>query len=141
MAAALVLGRGIASTTRHTLVVESVKMQREGACHARVLPGTATGPAAIVASFARLRWWIVELRTEALDAETAVEHEVRRTGGTGQRASGVASFTVVMALLATELGFEESLWALGMTFASSELPTLGTRNALISSWSAAGVAA
>lgn len=61
MAAALIFGRGIAGTARHTLVVETIQMQREGARYTRILTGTATRPAAIVTGLARLRWWIVEL--------------------------------------------------------------------------------
>lgn len=76
MAAALVFRRGIASTARHTLIIETVQMQWERASYARVLSGSATGTAAIVARFARLRRWVVELRTETLDTEAAVEHEM-----------------------------------------------------------------
>lgn len=61
MAAALVFGRGIASTARHTLVIETIQMQREGASYARVLPGTATGPTTVVTGLTGLRRWIVEL--------------------------------------------------------------------------------
>lgn len=46
-----------------------------------------------------------------------------------------------MALLAAEFGLEEALRALGMTLASSQLPILGTRHALISTGSTARVAA
>ena len=88
MAAALVLGRGIAGAARHTLVVQPVQVQRERTGHARVLTRAATRPAALVARLAGLRRRVVKLRSQTLHAEAAVQHKVRRAGRAGQRTGG-----------------------------------------------------
>lgn len=52
-----------------------------------------------------------------------------------------ASLAVMMAFLATEIGHEETLRTLGMTFASGQLPSARTTDTLVSAWTAASHAA
>lgn len=61
MAAALIVGRCVRRAARHTLMVEAVEVQREGAGEAGELAGAAARPARLVTRFARLRRRIVVL--------------------------------------------------------------------------------
>lgn len=52
-----------------------------------------------------------------------------------------ARFTIMMTLLTAELRFEKSFRTFWMAFAAGQLPIFRARNALITSWSAAGCTA
>lgn len=91
VAARLVLRRRrIGGTARHALVVEAVEVQRIGARDARVLAGAGARAARLVARVAAQRRPVVELAAQALHAQAALQHEVRRTGGAGERTGGCA---------------------------------------------------
>lgn len=62
-------------------------------------------------------------------------------GSAGKWTGAVASFAIMMTLLTAKLGFVETLRALRMTFAASQLPTERTLDALVAARPTAGVTA
>lgn len=86
----------------------------------------------LVASFAELCRRIVVLRAQALHTQAPIQHEMGRTRSTFQRSLALARAAEVMALLATKLSLKEPFRALGMALASSQLPSQGTLDALVS---------
>lgn len=59
--AAVVIGMRVGWTARHTLVVQSVQMQRVRAGYAGILSRTTARTTALVARLARLLRWLVVL--------------------------------------------------------------------------------
>lgn len=106
-------------------------MQRRRACGAAELAGASASSAVGMASLAELCQGIIVLRAQALHAQSAFQHRVRRTGSAFQRAFSFARATIMMTLLTTEIGFKETFWAFGMAFAGCQLPASRTGDALI----------
>lgn len=128
-------------TARHTLVVQSVQMQRIRACHAGILARATARPTALVARLARLLGRLVVLRAEALNAQAVLEHKVSWTRVAGQGTGTLTGLAVVVALLTAVGRLVVALRALGMTLAACQLPTLGTLDTLIAPRTAARVTA
>lgn len=84
IAEATFLGLGpflVACAARHALVVQLVQVQRRRARGATELTGAGASSAVGVAALAELSQGIVVLGAQALHAQAAFQHRVRRAGG------------------------------------------------------------
>lgn len=106
-------------------------MQRRRAGGAAEFAGASAPPTLQMAILAKLSQRIVVLGSEALHAQSAVQHRMGRARSALVRSLPFARATVVVTLLATEVGFEESFGALRVTLSRCQLPTTGTSYALI----------
>lgn len=70
----------VARTARHALIIQFVQMQWRRAGSTAELAGACASSAVRMATLAELRQGIIVLCTQALHAQSAFQHRMRRTG-------------------------------------------------------------
>lgn len=123
----------VARAAGHALIVQFVEMQGGRASGAAEFPGPGAPSTIRVAVLAEPRQGIVVLRSETFLAQAVLQHRVGGTRGALLRPLAFARATVMVTLLAAEVGLEESFGTLRVTLARRQLPTTGTGHALIPS--------
>lgn len=148
----------------HTLAIQLIQMKGSSASFARVLTGSKARVARVVATPARLCYWVVILWAKAFHTKASVEHKMGGAWWAGQWTSTcdgkqkkkmlfslciqvevqaqptVASFAIVMTLLTTKVRFIKALGAFWMAFSGRQLPASRTLYTLIATWTTACVA-
>lgn len=137
-------------------------MERKSASYTWIASRAWARATGLMTSFTSLCGRIIKLWSQTFGAETAFKLEMRWTCCASQWARScretsnitsikvkiikkfknlltIASFTVMMTLLAAKFSFEEAFWTLGMALTSSKFPALWTFYTLISSGSTTSV--
>lgn len=107
----------VARATGHALIVQFVEVQGGRASRAAELPRAGAPSTIRVAILAEPRQRIVILCPEAFFAQAVLQHRVGWAGGALLRPLAFARATVMVTLLATEVGLEESFGTLRVTLA------------------------